>query len=132
VLGPIGGQFESFDAVFSPKGPDGRPMPLFDRTTGEIDPVVAAAWAKYDVSRVLRANWATLGPKLAGRIHIIVGSADTFHLERPVYLLRDELKKLGSDATIEVLEGRTHMDLYEGGLEVRIAKEMYAYARPAK
>jgi pimeloyl-ACP methyl ester carboxylesterase len=131
VEGEYGGQWASFEAVFSPKGDDGRPMHLFDPETGRIDPVVAKAWAKYDIARVLRANWARLGPKLKGRIHIIVGSADTFHLERPVYLLRDVLKELGSDATIEVLDGRDHMDLYEGGLDQRIAKEMYATARPA-
>src|SRR5712671_1121636 len=36
-----GGQFASFDAVFSPRGPDGRPMPMFDRKTGAIDKAVA-------------------------------------------------------------------------------------------
>jgi S-formylglutathione hydrolase FrmB len=132
VTGDYGGQFASFDAVFSPKGEDGRPMPMFDRETGRIDPVVAKAWEKYDISRVLRDNWKRLGPKLAGRIHIVVGSADTFHLEEAVYLLRDELAKLGSDARIEVVEGRDHMNLYEGGLDVRIANEMYAFARPGR
>lgn len=132
VQGDHGGQFQSFDAVFSPKGPDGRPMEMFDRTTGAVDPAVAKAWEKYDVSKILRANWVTLGPKLKGKVHIVVGSDDTFHLEQAIYLLRDELKKLGSDATIEVIPGRDHMDLYEGGLSTRIAKEMYAYARPAK
>lgn len=130
VEGEYGGQWGSFEAVFSPKGDDGRPMHLFDRDTGRIDPVVARSCEKFDIARVLRANWARLGPRLKGRIHIIVGSADTFHLERAVYLLRDVLKELGSDATIEVLEGRTHMDLYEGGLDERIAREMYATARP--
>ncbi len=129
VQGEYGGQFASFEAVFSPKGDDGRPMPLFDRETGRIDPVVAKAWEKYDIARLLKAKWAKLGPKLAGRIHIVVGSADNFHLERAVYLLRDELKALGSDATFEVADGRDHMDLYQGDLHQRIAREMYAYAR---
>jgi hypothetical protein len=44
--------------------------------------------------------------------------------------LRDALKSLGSDAKIEFLEGRDHFDLYEGGLSERIAREMYAVARP--
>ena len=62
--------------------------------------------------------------------HIIVGTADTFHLDESVRLLDAELKKLGSDARIEYLEGRDHFNLYEGGLGDRIAKEMYAVARP--
>jgi S-formylglutathione hydrolase FrmB len=129
VLGYYGGQFGSFNAVFSPKGPDGQPMKLFDPDTGRIDPFVQKAWEKYDISRLLRDNWKTLGPRLKGKIHIIVGTADTFHLDEPTRLLDAELKKLGSDAKIEYLEGRTHFDLYQGGLRNRIFKEMYAIAR---
>jgi pimeloyl-ACP methyl ester carboxylesterase len=130
VLGNYGGQMASFDAVFSPRGADGQPMPLFDRDTGRIDPIVQKAWERYDISRILRQNWTTLGPKLRGKLHIIVGTVDTFHLEEAVYLLRDELKALGSDATFEFVEGRDHFDLYEGGLGERIAREMYRIARP--
>lgn len=131
VLGYYGGQMASFNAVFSPKGDDGQPMKLFDIDTGRIDPAVQKAWEKYDISRLLRANWKTLGPKLKGKLHIIVGTADTFHLNEAVKLLDDELKKLGSDAKIEYIEGKTHFDLYQNGLADRIANEMYAVARPA-
>lgn len=130
VLGPYGGQMASFDAVFSPRGADGQPMPLFDRDNGRIDPFVQKAWERYDISRILRQNWAQLGPALRGKLHVIVGTADTFHLEEAAYLLRDTLKALGSDATFEFIEGRDHFDLYEGGLSKRIAREMYAVARP--
>jgi len=130
VLGSYGGQFASFEAVFSPKGDDGRPMPIFDRDTGVIDQTVAKSWEKYDISRILRENWTTLGPKLRGKLHIIVGTADTFHLDEAVRLLDAELKKLGSDAKIEYLEGRDHFDLYKDGLSERIAAEMYTIARP--
>ncbi len=130
VLGYYGGQFASFEAVFSPKGFDGQPMRIFDRETGRIDQFVAKSWEKYDISRVLRENWTTLGPKLKGKLHIVVGTADTFHLDEAVRLLDAELKKLGSDARIEYLEGRDHFNLYEGGLSDRIAGEMYQVARP--
>lgn len=130
VLGYFGGQFASFDAVFSPKGFDGQPMPLFDRDTGRIDQFVAKSWEKYDISRILRNNWTTLGPKLKGKLHIIVGTADTFHLDEAVRLLDAELKKLNSDAKFEYLEGKDHFNLYQGGLSERIAKEMYQIARP--
>jgi enterochelin esterase-like enzyme len=130
VLGYFGGQFASFDAVFSPKGADGQPMPMFDRDTGRIDRFVVKAWEKYDISRILRTNWATLGPKLKGKLHIIVGTVDNFHLDESLRFLDAELKKLGSDAKIEYVEGRDHFDLYKGGLGDRIAQEMYAVARP--
>jgi hypothetical protein len=125
VMGEYGGQMASFEAVFSPRGEDGRPMPIFDRETGRIDPAVQKAWERYDISRLLRDNWKTLGPKLKGKIHVIVGTADNFHLEEAVYLLRDVMKQLGSDATFEFIEGRDHMDLFQGGLSDRIAQEMY-------
>jgi S-formylglutathione hydrolase FrmB len=132
VLGGYGGQMASFEAVFSPRGQDGQPMPLFDRDTGRIDPFVARAWERYDIARILRNNWRTLAPRLKGKLHIIVGTADTFHLDEAVRLLSDTLKGLGSDATFEFVEGRDHFDLYEGGLAERIASEMYATARPQK
>ena len=62
---------------------------------------------------------------------MIVGTADNFHLEEAVYLLRDKLKQLGSDATFEFIEGRDHMDLYQGDLADRIARDMYKVARPS-
>jgi hypothetical protein len=131
VLGYYGGQLASFDAVFSPRGDDGQPMKLFDRATGRIDPVVQQAWERFDISRLLRENWKTLGPKLRGKLHIFVGTQDTFHLDGAVHLLDAELKTLGSDATIEYFEGKTHFDLYDGDLGLRLAREMYAVARPA-
>jgi enterochelin esterase-like enzyme len=130
VLGYYGGQFASFEAVFSPKGGDGQPMPIFDRETGVIDQFVAKSWEKYDISRILRENWTTLGPKLKGKLHIWVGTADTFHLDEAVRLLDAELKKLGSDAKIQYMEGRSHFDMYKDGLGNTIADEMYAVARP--
>ena len=45
VLG-YGGQLHSFEAVFSPRGDDGRPLLLFDRETGEVDPAVARSWER--------------------------------------------------------------------------------------
>jgi len=147
VQGNYGGQMASFEAVFSPRGPDGQPMPLFDRDTGRIDPFVQKSWERYDISRLLRTNWPRLGPKLQGKIHIIVGTQDTFHLEAGVYLLRQMLKDLGAvgettktagteksdlpgGGYIEFIEGRDHFDLYGGGLADRIANEMFEVARP--
>ena len=131
VIGEYGGQAESFEAVFSPRGEDGRPMRLFDRDTGAVDPVVQKAWQNYDISHLLVTNWKTLEPKLRGKVHVVVGTADNFHLEEAVYLLRDTLKKLGSDATFEIVEGRDHIDLYRSDLADRIVQAMYKVARPA-
>jgi hypothetical protein len=132
VLGSYGGQMSSFEAVFSPRGPDGRPMQLFDRETGDVNPEVAKAWERYDIASVLRKNWPTLGPKLKGKIHLIVGTEDTFHLEESAHLLEDTVKQLGGKWDFRYLPGRNHMDLYRGGLADQIAKEMYEVARPGE
>lgn len=39
--------------MFSPRGDDGRPRPLFDRTTGVIDREITKAWEAYDIRLVL-------------------------------------------------------------------------------
>jgi hypothetical protein len=131
VLGDYGGQLASFEWVFSPRGKDGRPMPLFDRRTGTIDPEVAEYWEKhYDIANLLRTNWKKIGPLLNGKIHLTVGTADTFHLDAPARLLEQTINDLGGKASFTYLEGRTHFDLYQGGLSERIAREMYAVARP--
>jgi hypothetical protein len=91
-------QFASFNTVFSPRGSDGTPQPLFDWKTGVIDPAVARYWDEnFDISQIIRQNWSTLQPKLRGKLHIFVGTNDNFHLNHPVVLLQGELNE-GSDA----------------------------------
>jgi S-formylglutathione hydrolase FrmB len=119
-----GGQLRSFEAVFSPKGADGKPMQLWDRTTGKIDPEVAKAWERYDIRQVLEKNWSSLAPKLAGKIHVYMGDDDTFYLEGATILLKESLHKLGSDAVVELFPGKNHGTLMDASLRQRIAKEM--------
>lgn len=107
VMGP-GGQIHSFEAVFSPRGANGEPMALFERATGGVDAKVAKAWEAYDIRLVLERNWATLGPKLKGKMNIIAGGRDTFYLEGAAKLLKESLEKLGSDAKVEIVEGMPH------------------------
>jgi hypothetical protein len=124
-----GGQLSSFEAVFSPRGADGRPQQLWNRMTGRIDPQVARSWEKYDIRLVLERNWKTLGPKLAGKLHVYTGSEDTFYLEGAVALLKASLAKLGSDAVIEIVPGRDHGTLRDEAMRQRIAREIAAAFR---
>jgi len=131
VMGEYSGQLASFEWVFSPRGKDGRPMPLFDRETGKIDADVAEYWEKhYDVATLVRENWPKIGPLLNGKIHLTVGTADTFHLDEPAHLLEQTIKDLGGKASFTYAPGHSHFDLYQAGLTEQIAKEMYAIARP--
>ncbi len=119
-----GGQLASFEAVFSPRGADGRPRPLWDRATGAVDPETARAWEKYDIRRKLERDWKTLGPKLAGKLHVYTGAEDTFYLEGAVRLLQASLQELGSDAVVEIVPGRDHSSLLDKAMRERIAREM--------
>lgn len=138
VLGPYGGQLASFEWVFSPKGNDGAPEQLFDRETGAIDPEVAAYWREhYDLAHICEAHWAEHGAALKGRIHLIVGTADTFYLDGPAHKFEAVLNRLGAEPHFTYLPDRTHFDLYavgedRMGLFDRIGAEMYAVARPSE
>jgi hypothetical protein len=88
-----GGQFDIWEAVYSPVGADGYPKPIWNKLTGEIDPSVAAYWREhYDLGYILKRDWAKLGPKLEGKLHIYVGEADNYFLNNAVYLVDDFLK----------------------------------------
>jgi S-formylglutathione hydrolase FrmB len=136
VLGDYGGQLASFEWVFSPRGPDGRPQPLFNRVTGEIDPDVAAYWrSHYDIVEYLNANWTLIGSELRGKIHLTVGTDDTFYLDGAAHSLESALKRQGGDPHFTYLPGRSHFDVYMEGkdrwaLFDTIAAEMYRVARP--
>ncbi len=119
-----GGQLGSFEAVFSDRDAMGNPKKLWDRKTGVVDQFVAETWKKYDIHLILENNWATLSSKLQGKIHVYMGSLDTFYLEGATRLLGDSLKKLGSDAKVELFEGKDHSSIMDANLRNRINKEM--------
>ena len=122
VLG-YGGQLDSFNAVFSPRGTNGQPRPLMDKLTGAIDREVAASWQRYDIRRVLDENWATLGPKLRGKLHIMGGGWDTYYLNPALELLRDFLSTTDYGGYVEILPG-DHSSFLSERLNDRIQGEI--------
>lgn len=88
-----GDQWDIWEAVFSPVGPNGYPRRIWNKLTGDIDPAVAAYWREnYDLRYILERDWAKLGPKLQGKIHIYCGTMDNYYLNNAVYLMEDFLK----------------------------------------
>jgi hypothetical protein len=91
--GRSGGQWDIWQAVYSPVGADGYPKPIWDKATGTIDSAVADYWRDhYDLGHILQRDWAALGPKVRGKLHIYVGEADNYYLNDAVYLVEDFLK----------------------------------------
>jgi hypothetical protein len=110
--GRSGDQWNIWQAVYSPVGKDGYPAPIWDPMTGVIDHTVAEYWREhYDLRYILERDWAKLGPKLQGKLHIYVGTMDTWHLNNAVYLMEDFLKKTTNppaDAVVEYGERQPH------------------------
>jgi hypothetical protein len=91
--GRSGEQWSIWEAVYGPVGEDGYAAPIWDRVTGEIDRDVAEYWREnYDLRHMLERDWATLGPKLVGKLRIYMGDMDNWYLNNAVYLMEEFLE----------------------------------------
>ncbi len=110
------GQWDIWQAVFGPVGPDGYPAPIWNKRTGVIDHAVARAWGEhFDLHAYLERNWTRIGPALAGKIHVAVGDMDTYYLNNAVYRLQallDSTKSPPARASFEY--GRLKPHCYIG------------------
>jgi len=138
VLGHNGGQFRSFDWTFSPRRADGTPAFMFDRASGAVDPSVAACWRdNYDIAHRIEADWPRLKRDLDGKIHVTVGTADSYFLDGSVHRLEAALRRVGGRADFTFVPGATHSmaEVYARGedrnaLWKEMTHAMYAVARP--
>jgi len=136
VLGSYGGQLASFDWVFSPRGQDGAPLPMFDRDTGNVDPAVVSYWREhFDIAYRMQREWPTPKADLDGKIHLYVGTADTFYLDGAAHQFKAVLDGLHAKSDIRFLQDKTHFDFFRQGddkyaLFNQIGWDMYAIARP--
>ncbi len=120
VLGTHGRSTEQWDiwqAVFSPAGPEGYPAEAINPLSGAIDKNIVSYWRDhYDLTAILKRDWPTLGPKLEGKLHFTVGDGDTYFLNNAVHLLETQLKATRnphSDATFQYGPRMPHC--YTGG-----------------
>ena len=138
VLGRAGGQLQSFDWVFSPRRVDGTPAPMFDRESGAVDPAVATYWRDhYDIGHLIETEWPRLRPDLDRKVHIAVGTADSYYLDAAVHQLEAAFRKVGAHADFTYVPDATHgiNSLYardgdKAALYKDMAWAMYKIARP--
>ena len=66
-------------------------MAVWNKQTGVIDHTTAAYMRDhgYDLRAYAQQNWATLGPKLAGKLHFFAGDMDNYYLNLAVYDFQD-------------------------------------------
>lgn len=87
-------QLEGWEAIYGPLDADGYPKPLWNKITGTIDREVANYMREngYDLREYAQRNWATLGPKVASKLHFFSGDMDDFYLNLAVYRFEEFLK----------------------------------------
>lgn len=126
-----GGQWGAWNAVYSPRGADGRPVPLWDPKTGKIHRQVAEHWKKYDLRLVLEQNWKTLAPKLRGKLRIWIGDADDYFLNNAVALLEEFLMRADPPAHARIVYGPRRGHCWRGISERELIAEMDKAIREA-
>jgi hypothetical protein len=76
---------------------------------------VAAYWRDhYDLVHIMTRDWATLGPKLRGKITLNVGLSDNFFLNDAVYLAEAFLKSANPPADAAVDYGQRDEHCWSG------------------
>ncbi|HEV2765155.1 MAG TPA: hypothetical protein VGV38_19385, partial [Pyrinomonadaceae bacterium] len=126
-----GQQWGAWNAVYGGRGADGRPRPLWNPRTGEIDRAAAEHWKRYDLRLVLEENWPALAPRLRGKLHIFMGDADSYFLNNGVYLLEDFLVRARPAYEGRITYGRREGHCWIPLNERQILDEMAARAGQA-
>ncbi len=119
-----GGQWGAWNAVYSPHGANGKPVPLWDAKTGKINHETAEQWKKYDLRIIVEQNWQTLAPKLDGKLHIWVGEKDDYFLNNGVHLFDDFISQATPSYDGWILYSRTGRHGWMPKTNVEIMKEM--------
>lgn len=138
VLGRDGGQLRSFEWTFSPRSAHHSPCFMFDRDSGAVDPAVIAYWREnYDLSHRIERDWPRLKRDLDGKIHVAVGSADSYYLDGSVHRLEAALQRVGARAEFTFVPNASHSEseVYTRGTDRNalmkdMTMAMYAIARP--
>lgn len=106
--GRSGFQLGAWQAIYGPVDADGYPTPLWDNLTGTIDHDVAQYMREhgYDLRAYAEEHWATLGPKLRGKLHFFSGDMDDFYLNVAVYDFEEWLRSADPNYPAEFTYGR--------------------------
>ena len=58
-----------------------------------MTPPLAKYWREhYDLTALLEREWPTLGPKLVGKVHVTMGTKDSFYLDAAAHRMEDFLE----------------------------------------
>lgn len=103
------GQIRTWEASFSPKDYTGQPAQLFNRESGEINPVIAACWKRFDISLKIKSDPAFFRNNLSGKIHFYVSEDDPYGLHQGVHLLETMCIENNIALKFTYLKGLKHL-----------------------
>jgi hypothetical protein len=131
-----GGQWGAWNAVYGPRGADGRPVPLWDPATGAIDHQLTAHWKAYDLRHILESNWTELGPKLRYKLRIWVGEADDYFLNNAVHRLESFLTHAQPPYDGSIIygpgEGHCWLGISQSTMMTQMAQRVSAVPAPGR
>jgi hypothetical protein len=105
------GDWDMWQALYCPVGPDGYPATLWNKETGVIDHAVANACKPMDMSIYVTEHWPTIGKELRGKLHFWVGTGDDYFLNLGVQYFQQETDKLTNpkaNFTFDYVQGAGH------------------------
>ncbi|MBC6492401.1 alpha/beta hydrolase-fold protein [Flavihumibacter stibioxidans] len=121
-----GGQMQSFEAAFGNKGPDGRPIPMFDRHTGDILPQVVKEWKAYDLGWYASQHWKKLKRSISGKIHVYAGKNDNFLLNESVVEFWKKGALLEADWKVDLIPAADHWSIWSKDFTTKVQQEIDA------
>ena len=91
-------------SIFGPRGEDGKPIPLIDPVTGDIDQSVKKSWERYDLENYTSRNWNEIGSKLKNKIYICVEANDSWNFNIAVRSYNSMVSRLSNPTSDMVFE----------------------------
>jgi hypothetical protein len=92
------GQWDIWNAVYGVQGPNCYPLEPWNKATGVIDRAAVEQWKPMDMSEYVSSNWSKIGPSLAGKLNVYVGTQDTYYLNLGVDLFDKTVQTLSNPA----------------------------------
>jgi S-formylglutathione hydrolase FrmB len=119
-----GGQQLSFEAEFGLPEATGRPRPLFDPHTGEIDRQVVDDWRGYDLGLLVKRKGKLIAKELRGKIKVYAGQFDNFLLDQSALAFARKASDLRSHISITIISGADHFSTRSPELTHQIQREI--------
>ncbi|WP_276088193.1 alpha/beta hydrolase-fold protein [Pedobacter sp. JY14-1] len=119
-----GGQQQSFEAEFGLPDKDGRPVPIFDMTSGRINRRVVQSWRMYDLALRLEKMGKAIDKLPQGGITIYAGSEDNFRLNESAESFGRKASAVNARIKVKIIPGADHFKVRSEALTQEIQQQI--------